>query len=299
MTVVLCQGVRKKYLEREVLRGVTLSVYPGEIYCLLGPNGAGKTTLMSIICGQVRASEGSVTVLNYDPVLERQLMLRRLGIVASNARGLWWRLTGLENLLRSATLYHIPPQAARVRALELLEHFEIADHKHKAVGLYSTGMKVRLALARALLHEPELLVLDEPWSGLDPQGKLDLARLLRSIARDKRAVLVTSHELPQVEEIADRVGILIEGQMIAEDTLEKLISRLPFSYIVRVHDMDKKQEYKHQSIDGALAQASLALSGGSAEVEVRKTRIEDAYFYIGQQEPSPLVEERKDSANGR
>jgi len=297
--VVSCREIRKKYGEQEVLRGVTLSLHPGEIYCLLGPNGAGKTTLMNIVCGQVRATTGSVTVLGCDPIVERYLMLKRLGIVASNARGLWWRLTGLENLLRSAALYHIPAQVARGRAFELLERFEIASHWNKSVGLYSTGMKVRLALARALLHEPELLVLDEPWSGLDPQGKLDLAKLLRSLASGNRAVLVTSHELPQVEEIADRVGILLAGRMIAEDTLENLVNKLPFSYIVRVHDTVEKQEYKHQSMDEAIAQLSLSLASGAAEVEVRKARIEDVYFSIDQKGNSPFTWEREDSADVR
>lgn len=297
--VVSCREVRKKYREREVLRGVTLSVYPGEIYCLLGPNGAGKTTLMNIVCGQVRATAGSVVVLGCDPLVERHLMLKKLGIVASNARGLWWRLSGLENLLRSAALYHIPAQAAHGRAMELLERFEIASHWNKPVGLYSTGMKVRLALARALLHEPDLLVLDEPWSGLDPQGKLDLAKLLRSLASGNRAVLVTSHELPQVEEIADRVGILLAGRMIAEDTLENLVKKLPFSYVVRVHDTVEKQEHKHQSMDEAIAQLSLSLGSGAAEVEVRKARIEDVYFSIDQMGNSPFTWEREDSADVR
>jgi len=297
--IVSCREVRKKYREREVLRGVTLSVYPGEIYCLLGPNGAGKTTLMNIVCGQVRATAGSVTVLGCDPIVQRHLMLRRLGIVASNARGLWWRLTGLENLLRSAALYHIPAQVARGRALELLERFEIASHLNKPVGLYSTGMKVRLSLARALLHDPELLVLDEPWSGLDPQGKLDLAELLRSLASGNRAVLVTSHELPQVEEIADRVGILLAGRMVIEDTLKNLVNKLPFSYIVRVHDTAEKQEYKHQSMDEAIAQLSLSLASGAAEVEVRKARIEDVYFSIDQKGTPLFMGEREDSADVR
>ena len=198
--------------------GIDLVVEPGEIFGLLGPNGAGKTTTMKMLATLLIPTSGTIRVLGIDP-LERPRQVRaRLGAMLSGERSLYWKLTGRENLEYFAALYHVPPAETKTRIADVLAAVKLADRADDYVERYSTGMRQRLALARALLPNPPLVVLDEPTVGLDPQASRDLRDRVRELKAQGRTVLLTTHYMEEADQLCDRVAIIDHGRIVALDT---------------------------------------------------------------------------------
>lgn len=193
------------------LRSVSFVVEPGEVVGLVGPNGAGKTTLIKIIGTLLEPSAGRATIDGHDVVSAGAEVRRRIGLVLAEDRGLYWRLTGRQNLEFFGVLAGLPRPAARERADEMLARVELTDVDKLVFG-YSTGMRSRLNLARALLGEPSLLILDEPTRSLDPFASERTGQLLRGLAAEGRAVLLSSHRLDEVATVCDRVVVMVDGE---------------------------------------------------------------------------------------
>src|SRR2546425_8022004 len=168
--------------------GIDLIVEPGEIFGLLGPNGAGKTTTMKMLATLLIPTSGTIRVLGIDPLARPREVRARLGAMLSGERSLYWKLTGRENLEYFAALYHVPPGESKARIANVLAGVKLADRADDYVERYSTGMRQRLALARALLPDPSLVVLDEPTVGLDPQASRDLRDRVRELRAQGRTV---------------------------------------------------------------------------------------------------------------
>jgi ABC-2 type transport system ATP-binding protein len=196
----------------EALRGVSLEVAAGEIVGIIGPNGAGKTTLIKVVVGLLEATSGRVLVEGVDATHERVAARGRIGIVLADDRGFYWRLSGRQNLEFFAALAGVPASGRRSRVDELLELVGLGQ-RDKLVFGYSSGMRSRLAIARALLSDPPLLILDEPTRSLDPLAAADTGRVLRDLAGRGHAVLLASHRLDEVTAVCDRAIVLIEGQV--------------------------------------------------------------------------------------
>jgi ABC-2 type transport system ATP-binding protein len=205
----------------EALRGIDLTVRRGRIVGLVGPNGAGKTTLIRIIAGLLDPDEGHVLVNGHDPVAAHGAAARSLGLVLADDRSLYWRLTGRQNLEFHAALYGLSRPEAAIRAGEVLATTGLEDSQRKVFG-YSTGMRARLAIARALVPDPPVLVLDEPTRSLDPLAARDTCDLLRGLADGGRAVLLASHRLEELERIADDIAVLLDGRIVFLGTVEDL-----------------------------------------------------------------------------
>jgi heme exporter protein A len=202
------RGLKKAFGLRPVLRGVDLTVASGEFVALLGPNGAGKTTLMRILSTLSRPSAGLVRVAGL-PLPEGAANVRqRLGVVSHHTL-LYTDLTAEENLLFYARMYALPQPAARLSAV--LEQVGLARRRHDLVRTFSRGMQQRLAIARALLPDPTVMLFDEPYTGLDPEASQMLDDVLRGVARSGRTVLISTHDLPRSLSLADRVVILTRG----------------------------------------------------------------------------------------
>ena len=197
----------------DALVDVSLEVAPGEIVGLLGPNGAGKTTLIKIIAGLLDPNGGMVLVDGFATNGDVWEVRRRLGLVLPDERGLYWRLNGRRNLEFFGMLHGLTRKAARARADELLETMELAD-RDKLVFGYSSGMRARLSIARALMVDPPLLVLDEPSRSLDPLASDEIMTLLRRQADTGRAILMSSHRLDEVAAVCDRVVALARGRVL-------------------------------------------------------------------------------------
>lgn len=221
-------GVTKWYpgAEKTAVAGVSLSLHPGETLALLGPNGAGKTTTVKMIAGLILPTSGAIHVLGHDMVRARTKGVRHIGAVLEGARNLYWRLSALENLRYFGSLRLVPRRELSHRIEELLALFGLEENRHQEVRQFSRGMQQKLAIAAALLHDPEILLLDEPTLGLDVQAAKRLEAMIAQLAQEQgKAILLTSHMMPLAEKLADRIFVIHEGREVASDTTRSLLER--------------------------------------------------------------------------
>ena len=220
--MIQVNGLTKDYGARRAIENLTFDAEQGEIVGFLGPNGAGKTTTMRILTGYMPPTEGTATVAGYDVVEESLEVRKRVGYLPETVP-LYTDMTALEYLKFMADLRHIPN--SRERAYETLERVNLSDRAEGYIGNFSKGMRQRVGLAQALIHRPEVLILDEPTIGLDPAQVVEMRSVIREIGKD-RTVLLSTHILPEAQQICDRVLIINKGIIVAEDTPENLQSRL-------------------------------------------------------------------------
>ena len=208
----------------DALCDVSFKVHEGEIFGIIGPNGAGKTTLTKIVATLVQPTKGSVRVKDYDSVRQDEQVRRHVGLATAEERSFYWRLTAEENLVFFARLYGLSETDAQIRIKELLSRLEIQELARRRFGELSTGNKQRLAVARAMLASPPVLLLDEPTRSLDPLAAARMRTLIKSLAEDdmRVTVLLTSHNLAEVEQLCHRVAILSKGRIRALDTPQNL-----------------------------------------------------------------------------
>lgn len=214
--------------------GVDLQIRRGEIFGLLGPNGAGKSTTIRMLCTLLEPTSGTATVNGFDVVRQANEVRRSLGTVLAGERSIYWKLTGRENLEYFAALYHIPANVAKKRVDELIERMEIKDRANELVEKYSTGMRQRIAIAKALLARPPILLLDEPTLGLDPQAARNLRGLIAQLKEEGHTILLTTHYMEEADLLSDRIGIIDTGKVIALDTPEGLKRRIDQKEIIRL-----------------------------------------------------------------
>jgi ABC-2 type transport system ATP-binding protein len=216
------------------VNGVDLEIRRGEIFGLLGPNGAGKSTTIRMLCTLLEPTSGTARVNGYDVVTQSNQVRRNLGTVLAGERSIYWKLSGRENLQYFAALYHIPPTVAKKRVEELIERMEIKDRANELVEKYSTGMRQRIAIAKALLARPPILLLDEPTLGLDPQAARNLRELIAQLKQEGHTILLTTHYMEEADQLSDRIGIIDTGKVIALDTPEGLKRRIDQKEVIRL-----------------------------------------------------------------
>ena len=222
MTAIDIAGVSYLYGAHKAVDGVSLTIREGEFFALLGPNGAGKTTLLNMLMTVKRPDAGKIAIMGHDAVTATDSVRRALGVVFQDP-ALDDRLTARENLEIHAVLYNLPRRDRARLVTEALDWAELSAHADKRVRGFSGGMKRRLELARALMHGPQVLLLDEPTIGLDPQGRRHLWERIATLRARGMTVLMTTHNLAEAE-VCDRVGIIERGRLIAIDTPAALIS---------------------------------------------------------------------------
>ena len=204
---------------------IDLDVREGEIFGLLGPNGAGKTTLVKILCTLTIPTGGWARVLGLDPVRDSLELRRRIGVVYGDERAFFWRLSALENLMFYASLYGLPPAAARARAEEVLELVGLSGSANVRMLHYSSGMRQRTSIARGLLNDPNLLIMDEPTRTLDPVASLEIRRLVRErVATGRRTVLIATNIMAEAEALCDRLAFINHGRVQTTGTIDELRS---------------------------------------------------------------------------
>jgi ABC-2 type transport system ATP-binding protein len=218
---VLIQNLQKRYGSVEAVKDISLSVEPGEIFGLLGPNGAGKTTTIRCLCTLTKPDAGKVEVSGISVIDQPRAARQRLGYVAQEV-ALDKVLTGRELLQLQAALYHLPKAVAKKRIEEVIDILGLGDYADKKTGTYSGGLRRRIDLAAGLLHQPDVLVLDEPTVGLDIESRVVVWDLLRKLREAGTTVLITSHYLEEIDVLADRVAIIDKGVVIAEGTPSQL-----------------------------------------------------------------------------
>jgi ABC-2 type transport system ATP-binding protein len=221
--------IRRKKKEVIALDGVDLSIQNGELFGLLGPNGAGKTTITRILATVLLPTSGTARVFGLDIVKGVKQIRPRIGLVFGGERGLYWRLSGRDNLQYFADLYKVPPVVAKRRIPELLELVGLTDRANERIEGYSRGMKQRLHIARGLIHDPELLFLDEPTIGLDPLAAREMREMIRGLNQAGKTIFLTSHYMFEIDALCNRVAIMSRGKILVMDTpsaLKKVVANL-------------------------------------------------------------------------
>ncbi|MFW6358704.1 MAG: ATP-binding cassette domain-containing protein [Chroococcales cyanobacterium] len=239
---VLIEKLQKRYGSVEAVKDISFEVQPGQIFGLLGPNGAGKTTTIRCLCTLTKPDSGKLEVCGVSAVDNPRGARQRLGYVAQEV-ALDKVLTGRELLELQASLYHIPKAAAKARIEQLLNLLGLQDYANQKTGTYSGGLRKRLDLAAGLLHQPDVLVLDEPTVGLDIESRVVVWDFLRKLREAGTTVLITSHYLEEVDALADRVAIIDQGVVIAQGTPSQLKDRLGGDRVtLRIREFSPEEE---------------------------------------------------------
>lgn len=211
----------KSFGDFVAVRDVSIKVEPGEVLAMLGPNGAGKTTTVRMMTSILPPTSGWAKLAGHDVTKNPELVRANVGVLTEQ-HGLYQRMRAVEYLSFFAEIYHIPKDKRKKRALELMERFGLLDALDKRLGEYSKGMKQKLALVRAMLHNPPVLLLDEPTSAMDPQSAKQVRDAILELQRDERTFLITTHNLTEAQMLANRIAIIRHGRIIAKGTIDEL-----------------------------------------------------------------------------
>jgi ABC-2 type transport system ATP-binding protein len=229
-SAVVVTGLRKSYGDHLVLDGIDLTVAEGTVFALLGPNGSGKTTTVRILSTLLPADAGTVRVAGHDVRTQAQLVRGVIGVTGqfSAVDNL---LTGRQNLLLMADLHHLGKAEGHRRADEMLERFDLTEASGKLAATYSGGMRRRLDLAMTLVGDVRIIFLDEPTTGLDPRGRRTMWRIIQDLVGRGVTIFLTTQDLAEADELADRIGLLEHGKIVAEGTPDELKRRIPGAHI--------------------------------------------------------------------
>jgi ABC-2 type transport system ATP-binding protein len=279
--IVQVNDLRKTYLSKErlglgrsrqkaieALKGVNLDIHPGEIFGLLGPNGAGKTTLIKCLTTLLLPTSGSIRVNGYDVQQEEDSVRASIGCMLMGERGLYWKLTGRENLDLFGALYYLPPDARRRRAQEIVELLSLGEIINRTVETYSSGQKMKLAFGKALINDAPLLVLDEPTNTLDVPSARELRAIVRDLNRRGRTVIYTTHQMAEAEELCHRVAIIDRGEVIALGTVPALKTSLQRDGVIRVAGVIPEAAFSQVKLLEHIREAALTTRDGETELRV-------------------------------
>jgi ABC-2 type transport system ATP-binding protein len=223
--LIVTEGLTRKFGDLVAVDHINIKVEKGDIYGFLGPNGAGKTTTIRMLSTLIRPTEGTARVMGHDILREANEVRRLIGIMPERP-GFYDEMSGRKVLRFYGTFYKIPRATLDARIEELMSLVGLERFIDAKVGGYSHGMNKRIAIAQALLHEPKLLILDEPSTGLDPKGVQEFRELIRGLSNDGYTIFLSSHVLTEVQQLCNRVGILRRGKLVAEDTIDALTNRV-------------------------------------------------------------------------
>jgi ABC-2 type transport system ATP-binding protein len=299
--------IRRTTKEVIAVDDISFDIKPGELFGLLGPNGAGKTTTVKMLTTLLIPTAGTARIFGQDIVKEANKIRSKIGFILGGERGLYWRLSGIDNLRYFGTLYHVDPDESKSRIPYLLDLVGLSDRGNEKVEGYSRGMKQRLHIARTLLHNPDILFLDEPTIGLDPVGARETRQVIRNLQAEQKTILLTTHYMFEADSLCERIGVINHGKIIALDTPESLkhhvqdlsvieievfgvskktvtkVQSLPFVDLVSVEDRDQRQALRIQSARGAEAVQDLLAALNETRVgrvSVQEPTLEDAYVRL-------------------
>jgi len=272
--MIKIEGLTKKYGEKEVVQDLNLHIQEKEIFALLGPNGAGKTTTIRMLTTLARPSRGSALIFGFDISKQTLEVKKNIGVVPQQLN-IERELTAWENLELHGMLYKMEKQVRRARIKELLNYVGLIDRANDKVTKFSGGMTRRLMIARALMHKPKVLFLDEPTVGLDPQTRRKIWDLIKVMRLEGMTVLLTTHYIEEAESLCDRVGIIDYGQLIALGTSDQLKQQVGKAVVEYLADTATKREF-FASRQEALAYAQ----GLEQDFSIRETNLEDVFVQL-------------------
>jgi ABC-2 type transport system ATP-binding protein len=247
--------IRRKPLEVEAVRGVSFRVERGELFGLLGPNGAGKTTTIKMLITLLLPTSGQARVLDHDVVDDAREIRKRIGYVFGGDRGLYERLSAYDNLRYFAELYGVSGSRQRARIAEVLELVGLQGREQERVEGYSRGMRQRLHIARGILHDPEVVFLDEPTIGVDPVGARDLRQTIADLVTTGKTVLLTTHYMFEADALCDRIAIIAKGSIVGEGTPAQLKEGVGGGHVTEIEafGVDEAMLARLRALDGVTA----------------------------------------------
>lgn len=295
MDAVVLKNLSKTYPNgKKAVSGIDFSLKQGEIFGFLGPNGAGKTTTVKLLTGMLTPSEGECRVLGLNPAETPEKVHDLSGVVTEHAQ-MYNNMTGKQNLVFYGSVFGITKAEAEKRAGSLLEQLDLDEAGDQKLSTYSTGMRQRLSLARALIHRPRILFLDEPTSGLDPESAQNVNQLIRKLAEDKKiTIFLCTHQLRYAQEICTRYGLMDQGKLLATGTLGELRQRIDSGTILEIcaahmpeglgfqkaGEMLYENRIHRDSEIPVLVRQIVTGGGDIYSVKVRKPSLEDIYFSL-------------------
>ena len=270
--IIRTEGLTKKYGDMTAVNNLNLEIYRGEVFGLLGPNGAGKTTTTLMLLGLTEPSSGHAYINGFDCTRDTIKVKRNVGYLPDNV-GFYPDLTGRENLRFTGRINGLTDEEIEERSTALLEKVGMTYAADKKAGTYSRGMRQRLGIADALMKDPDIIIMDEPTLGLDPEGMRELIELIRQLAvEDGRTILLSSHQLYQVQKICDRMGIFVGGSLIASGRLDELMGQVEgeelFSVDIQLESADERAAKLFARIPGV--RSSVAEANGAFHIEAAR-----------------------------
>ncbi len=246
----------------EALKGVSFDIKPGQIFGLLGPNGAGKTTLIKCLTTLLLPTAGAAWINGYQLTKDDNQIRATVGCMLMGERGLYWKLTGRENMVFFGALYHLSPAARRRRADEIIERLNLGDIADRSVETYSSGQKMKLAFAKALINDAPLLILDEPTNTLDLPSARELRAVVRELNEQGKTVIYTTHIMSEAETMCDRVAIIDRGEVLALGTVPELKTSLNRDAVIRIEGViSSKASQAVEALPGVTHAATAAVNG--------------------------------------
>jgi ABC-2 type transport system ATP-binding protein len=271
--VIEVEGLEHRFGDRLALDGISFEVGSGEVFGLLGPNGAGKTTTVRLLNGLYKPEAGRMKVAGFDPQTQGREVRLRCGVLTETP-ALYERLSTYDNLRFFAVLAGMPAGEIGTRVMELLEYFDLRPRAKDRVGTFSKGMKQRLALARALLVRPEILFLDEPTAGLDPEAAQQVHELIAEISReDGRTVFLCTHNLFEAQRLCSRVAVMNNGRFKAIGTLDELRAQVAPGQQVEIELLEKPSELLTQRLTALSGVLEVILDGNLLKVQIKERRV--------------------------
>lgn len=268
------QNLRKRYGNTEVLKGISLEVQTGEVFGFVGQNGAGKTTTMKIMTGLLAADSGVVEFNGVDLLLNTRYMKKTIGFVPDYF-GTYNNLKAIEYMEFFASMYGLHGKEARGRCMRMMDMFMIGDKADVYVDNLSRGMQQKLCMARALLHDPDLLVLDEPTSGMDPQSRLEVKNLLKELGKTGKTIIISSHILPELAEMCDTIGVIDKGEILFQGSMNEIVTAVNVSNPLILRILEKRDEAVQMLREHPLTK-SMAIDGNDIQLSFQGDASEEA-----------------------
>ncbi|MGN0400813.1 MAG: ABC transporter ATP-binding protein [Acetatifactor sp.] len=294
MRAVVTEGLSKIYTGgNKAVDNISFCLEQGEVFGFLGPNGAGKTTTIKLLCGMLAPTGGSCRVFDMDPAQNPEKLHQMSGVITEHAQ-MYDHLSGMDNLIFYGTLFGMNKADCEKRAMALLERLNLAEAKQRKLSAYSTGMRQRLSLARAMMHSPKILFLDEPTSGLDPESAQNVNTLIQELALSGTTIFLCTHQLRYAQEICTTYGLMNKGNLFATGNIDKLRSMVSNKVKVRVKasclpkDMECEKTGEHTydiSVNSEdeiplIVKRIVGAGGDIYQVSAEQMSLEEIYFSL-------------------
>lgn len=304
--IIEANNLRKSFGDVEAVAGISFRIEKGELFGFLGPNGAGKTTTIKMLTTLLTPTEGTASVLGYDVKKDPVEVRKRIGLILGGERGLYYRVSGRQNLKYFADLYGVPLQHRDRRIQEVLDMVGLSEKADTKVEDYSRGMKQKLHIAKGIVHDPEVIFMDEPTIGLDPQASRETRKLAQDLIGQGKTILLTTHYMFEADELCRRIAVINNGRIVALDTPHGLKGLVKDTAVIEVEGfgIDEKVMERVRKLEGVrtvsataneskqvmrvqvcdagelLTPVTKALDCKVIDVRVKEPTLEDAYLWL-------------------